>query len=150
MTRRLALALFVAAPAAMAVTMSACAAEKPAQGNQAAAATFETGKLTVAGEAFSAAEILDARALPDVNGKVGVMLTLTSAAAKRLEGITGSLVGKPMLVALDGKTLAAELIRKPLTGGVIEIPGRWNLADGEALARRISGRDPLPDDLGGE
>jgi preprotein translocase subunit SecD len=149
MTRRLALALFVAAPSAMAVTMSACAAEKPAQGNQAAAA-FDTGKLTIAGEAFTTAEILDARALPDVNGKVGVMLTLTPTAAKRLEGITGSLVGKPMLVALDGKTLAAELIRKPLAGGVIEIPGRWNLADGEALARRISGRDPLPDDLGGE
>ena len=55
-----------------------------------------------------------------------------------------------MLVALDGKTLGAELIRKPVNGGVIEIPGRWTLTDAEALARRISGKDPLPDDLGGE
>lgn len=138
MMRRLAFALLAALP----MTMPACAAEKPA-----AATPFETGKLTIAGESFGAADVLDARALPDVNGKVGILMTLAPPAAKRLEAITGSLVGKPMLVALDGKTLAAELIRKPLVDGVIEIPGRWNLGDGEALARRISGRDPLPDDL---
>ena len=144
MKRRLALLLLAALP----LTMPACAAEQPPQDRQ--AMPFETGKLAIAGEAFAPAEILDARALPDVNGKVGIMLTLTPAAARRLEAITGSLVGKPMLVALDGKTLAAELIRKPVTDGVIEIPGRWNLTDGEALARRISGKDPLPDDLAGE
>lgn len=141
MTRRRALALLAAPPLALAsFAAPACAAGTPA-------AAFATGRLTIAGEAFAPAEVLDARALPDVNGKVGIMLTLVPAAAKRLEAITGSLVGKPMLVALDGRTLAAELIRKPIADGVIEIPGRWNLGDGEALARRISGRDPLPDDL---
>lgn len=114
------------------------------------AAAFATGKLTISGEGFAVSDVLDARALPDINGKVGIMVTLTPAAAKRLGEITESLIGKPMQVALDGKPLAAELIRKPLTGGVIEIPGRWNLSDAEALARRISGRDPLPDDLGAE
>lgn len=142
MSRRLALLLLAALP----VTMPACAAEKPA----APGGAFETGKLTIAGEAFTPSEVLDARALPDINSKVGVMLTLTPPAARRLEAITGALVGKPMLVALDGKAIAAELIRKPITDGVIEIPGRWNLTDGEAIARRISGRDPLPDDLAGE
>ena len=78
------------------------------------------------------------------------MSRLSPAAAQRLSQITAALVGKPMLVALDGKTLGAELIRKPVNGGVIEIPGRWTLTDAEALARRISGKDPLPDDLGGE
>lgn len=134
MKRLIAIALLAAAPLGV-----AAAAPAPA--------TFETGVLTIGGEMFAPAEILDARALPDVNGKVGMMLTLTSSAAKRLEGISGSLVGKPMLIALDGKPLAGELIRKPIANGVIEIPGRWTLADGEALARRISGRDPLPDDL---
>jgi preprotein translocase subunit SecD len=126
----------------------------PLAGASAAAADpvqrFETGKLTIAGEAFAPDEILDARALPDINDKVGIMLTLTPEAAKRLGEITAALVGKPMLVALDGKTIAAEMIAKPVTGGVIEIPGRWNLTDAEALARRISGKDPLPDDLSGE
>lgn len=126
------------------IAMAAPAAAAPP------ATAFATGKLTIAGEGFAATEILDARALPDINAKVGIMVTLTPAAAKRLGEITASLIGKPMQIALDGKPLAAELIRKPLTGGVIEIPGRWNLTDAEALARRISGRDPLPDDLGAE
>ncbi|ATE63478.1 SecDF P1 head subdomain-containing protein [Rhizorhabdus dicambivorans] len=137
----LALALLGLTPA----LTPACSAASPP-----AATPFETGKLTIGGEAFSPAEVLDARALPDVNGKVGIMLTLSPGAAKRLEAISGSLVGRPMLVALDGKTLAGELIRKPIANGVIEIPGRWTLSEGEALARRISGRDPLPDDLGAE
>ncbi|MCZ4342588.1 hypothetical protein O4H52_13285 [Sphingomonadaceae bacterium G21617-S1] len=134
MKRLIAIALLAAVPPGV-----AAAAPAPA--------TFETGVLTIGGEMFAPAEILDARALPDVNGKVGMMLTLTTSAAKRLEGISGALVGKPMLIALDGKPLAGELIRKPIANGVIEIPGRWTLGDGEALARRISGRDPLPDDL---
>jgi len=130
--------------AALSLAVPACAAEKPV------ATPFQTGKLTIAGEAFAPSDVLDARALPDINGKVGVLLTLAPKAAKRLEEISLPLAGRPLLVALDGKTLANELVRKPIADGVIEIPGRWNLSDGEAIARRISGRDPLPDDLGGE
>jgi hypothetical protein len=141
LNRLAALALALAAP----VAMQACNAAPPPP-----ATPFETGQLMIGGEPFAVGEVLDARALPDINGKVGVMITLTPAGAKRLEGISGALVGKPMIVALDGKTLVAELIRKANASGVIEIPGRWSLADGEALARRISGRDPLPDDLSGE
>lgn len=140
MSRRIAFALLVASTMAM----PACAAEPSA------APAFETGKLSIGGEPFAPSDVLDARALPDINGKVGIMLTLTPKAAKRLEEISLSLIGKPMLVALDGKTLAGEFIRKPIADGVIELPGRWNLTDGEALARRISGRDPLPEDLGEE
>ena len=139
MSRRLALALIAAVPLGA-----------PAAIVHAATLPFATGKLSIGGEAFSPAEVMDARALPDINGKVGIMLTLTPEAAKRLEGISGALVGKPLLIALDGKTLAAELVRKPIRDGVIELPGRWSLTDGEALVRRISGRDPLPDDLGSE
>ena len=141
MKRRIAAALMMMTAA---LAMQACAAEPapaPVQG-------FETGKLTIAGQAFAPADILDARALPDINKKVGILLTLTPPAAERLGEITAALIGKPMSVALDGKTLGGELIRKPLTGGTVEIPGRWNLSDAEAIARRISGKDPLPDDLG--
>lgn len=135
----LALALLAALP----IAVQACAAEPVAPG-------FDTGKLMIAGVPFAPGDVVDARALPDINKKVGIMLTLSPVATQRLGKITAALVGKPMLVALDGKTLGAEMIRKPVTGGVIEIPGRWNLTDAEALARRISGKDPLPDDLGGE
>ncbi|KKC23734.1 SecDF P1 head subdomain-containing protein [Sphingomonas sp. SRS2] len=138
MSARLALLLLIAA-----IPLAAPVGAAPP-----AATPFATGALTIAGEAFAVSDVLDARALPDINAKVGIMLTLTPAAAERLGRISAALVGKPLTVALDGKTLGAELIRKPLTSGVIEIPGRWNLTDAEALARRISGRDPLPDDLG--
>ncbi|RYD81837.1 MAG: hypothetical protein EOP61_42585, partial [Sphingomonadales bacterium] len=97
--------------------------------------------------AFAASEIADARAMPDINKKVGMMISLTPGAAAKLEKITAPLIGKAMLVALDGKTIAAELIRKPVAGGVIEIPGKWSLDEAEAIARRISGKDPLPDEF---
>ena len=136
---------FVVALIALAsVAMQACNAQ-PAPPP---ARSYETGKLMIGGEAFAASEVADARAMPDINKQVGIMVSLTPAGAKRLEGITTSLVGKPMMVTLDGKSLSAELIRKSVAGGVIEIPGRWSLDAAEALARRISGKDPLPDDLG--
>ena len=137
MSRRLALLLSFAVPSLATPLYAAAPIARP----------FATGALTIAGQPFAVPDVLDARALPDVNGKVGIMLTLTPAAAQRLGEISAALVGKPMPVALDGKLLGGEVLRKPLTSGVIEIPGRWNLTDAEALARRISGRDPLPDDL---
>lgn len=140
MSRLAALALLAAMP------IQACAAE-PAP---APARSYDTGKLTIGGQAFAVDEVADARAIPDINKKIGMMVSLTPDAAKRLEGITASLVGKPMEVKLDGKMLVAELIRKPIASGVIEVPGRWTLDEAEALARRISGKDPLPDDLGME
>lgn len=136
--------LIMLALAALLATTDGASAAEPAP---APVHSYETGALTIAGEAFAAGDVVDARAMPDINKKVGLMLTLSPAAAARLEKITAALIGKPMLIALDGKTLGAELISKPLSGGVIEVPGRWSLSEAEALARRISGKDPLPDDL---
>lgn len=125
------------------VAMSACHAQ-PAP---APARSYETGQLTIGGETFLASEVADARAMPDINKRVGIMLSMTSDGAKRLEAISGAHIGKPLPVVLDGTTLGAEAVRKPITDGVIELPGRWSLDEAETLARRISGRDPLPDDL---
>lgn len=141
--RLAALALFALFALAAPAAMQAC----DAQSVPAPVPSYETGKLTIAGETFTPAEIADARAMPDINKRVGIMISLTGPGARRLEAITASLVGKPMLVALDGRTLAAEQVRKPIAGGVVEIPGKWTLDEAETLARRISGKDPLPDDL---
>jgi preprotein translocase subunit SecD len=132
------------------IAMPARAAEPAPAPAVEPARSYPTGKLTIAGQAFAVGEIADARAMPDINKKVGVMVSLTPEAARRLETITRALVGKPVELRLDGTMLGAELIRKPLANGVIELPGRWTLGEAEALARRISGRDPLPDDLGME
>lgn len=139
MRRPLALLLIACAG----IAMQACNAQPAPPPSR----SYETGKLSIAGEAFAPGEVADARAMPDMNRKVGVMISLTPAGSKRLEAITAPLVGKPMIVTLDGKTLAAELVRKPVATGVIELPGRWTLDEAETLARRISGKDPVPDDL---
>ena len=127
MRRALAVALFAAAPLA--------------------AQTAPVGSLNIADERFAQSDIVDARAMPDINGTAGIMITLSPIAAKRLSGLTAALVGKPMRVTLDGKALMAEMIRSPIRDGVIEVPARYSLTEAEALAKRISGKDPLPDEL---
>jgi preprotein translocase subunit SecD len=111
------------------------------------AQALQTGRLTIAGELFAAADVLDARAMPDVSGTSGIMLTLTPRAAQRLAALTAGLAGKPMVVALDGKPILREMIRAPIHDGVIDIPGAYKLPEAEALAKRISGKPPLPEDL---
>ena len=113
----------------------------------AAVQTVEAGKLIIGGEAFATAEVLDARAMPDIGGGAGLMITLTPAATKRLHTLTIPLAGKPLTITLDGQPVAALMIHGPVTDGVIDLPGHRPIAEAEALAKRISGKDPLPDDL---
>jgi preprotein translocase subunit SecD len=111
------------------------------------AAQVVTGKLTIAGEPFAPSDVIDARAMPDPGSTAGIMLTLTPKAAARLQKLTAGLTGKPMIVTLDGKPLLSEMIRGPIEDGVINIPGNYRTVQAEALAKRISGKDPLPEDL---
>lgn len=106
-----------------------------------------TGRLTIAGEPFAPSDVLDARAMPDPGGTAGIMVTLSPKAAARLARLTAGLSGKAMVVALDGQPLLSETIRGPIQDGVINIPGSYRTAQAEALAKRISGKDPLPEDL---
>lgn len=101
----------------------------------------------IAGEAFAQGEIVDARAMPDVEGGAAIMLTLTPDAAQRLARLTTAHVGKPLPVTLDGRLLVSPTLAAPITEGVIEVGGHFAVAEAEALAKRISGKDPLPDSL---
>ncbi|TVV71610.1 hypothetical protein FOY91_16365 [Sphingomonas solaris] len=113
----------------------------------AAAPVVAPAAFTIGGEPFAQADILDARAMPDVDGSAAIMLTFSPAAAKRLARVTATGIGKPLPVALDGKVLVAPMIEAPIDGGVIEMAGHFALPEAEALAKRISGKDPLPDSL---
>jgi preprotein translocase subunit SecD len=112
----------------------------------AAPATPPAG-FAIGGEAFSQRDILDARAMPSLDGIATIMLTFTPPAAKRLKALTTAQVGKTMPVTLDGKLLAEPVVAQPIAGGVIEMDGHFALPQATALAKRISGRDPLPDSL---
>ncbi len=101
----------------------------------------------IAGEAFSEAEILDARAQPELDGTSSIRITFNEAAAKRIAIVTQRLVGKAAHIALDSNTVADPIVRDSIKDGVLQIIGPWTLDGATALAKKISGKDPLPDSL---
>lgn len=118
----------------------------PAITTQAATAQTAAG-FAVGGESFAQAEILDARALPGLGGDAEIMLTLDPTAARRLEALSRAHLAKPLPLTLDGKILVAPIVQEPITGGVLTITGSFTLPEAEALAKRISGKDPVPEEF---
>ncbi len=103
---------------------------------------------TIGGQPFSTDEIVDARALPEIDGTPQIMITFSEDGAKRLAAITRDMTGKTMTIALDGKAILETIAREPLEGGVVNIVGlKRTLDEAAAMAKLISGKDPLPDSL---
>lgn len=102
---------------------------------------------TIGGEAFSEDDVVDARALPSMDGMPTILISFGDSAAQRLAVMTTRNVGKAVPIILDGKTLAEPLVQEPITGGAIEMNGFASLPDAIKLAKLISGKDPLPDSL---
>ncbi len=102
---------------------------------------------TIAGEAFSEAEILDARAQPDISGKATIMITFDDAGRVKLARLSGANKSKPLPFVLDGRTLMAPVVTDPIIDGVAQISGMFTITEAEVLAKKISGKPPLPDSL---
>jgi preprotein translocase subunit SecD len=102
---------------------------------------------TIGGEAFSEAEILDARAQPDMAGMASVLVSFDTVAAERIARMTKDKIGKPLRVELDGHVLVEPVVRAPITDGQVMISGTFSVVAAEQLAKQISGKDPLPDSL---
>lgn len=114
------------------------AAASPAK---APAKTYPTGAFAVAGHALKPTDILDARALPDMGGKPSLMVTVTPQAALAIHPESA-----PLDCTLDGKPLGSSPAGALAGDHVLQISGAFGSYDATtALARRISGRDPLPD-----
>jgi preprotein translocase subunit SecD len=102
---------------------------------------------SVGNEAFLESDILDARGLPELDGTPVIMITLADKASNRLRIMTRRIVGKSMPIMLDGKTIAAPVVREEISSSVIEISGVATIEDATRIAKIISGKDPLPDSL---
>ncbi len=133
--------LLIALGAALLLTGSAIAAKPGA----APAKTYPTGAFVVAGHALKPTDILDARAIPDISGKPSLMVTLTAAAATAI----GAPSGDTVACTLDGKALGLSPAGALASDHVLQLSGDFgDYAATAALAKRISGRDPLPDSEG--
>jgi hypothetical protein len=131
--------LLVAFGAALLLSGSAIAA-KPAA--RPPAKTYPTGAFVVAGHALKPADILDARAIPDMAGKPSLMVTLTPAAITAIAPPADGTIA----CALDGKPLGTSPAGALSSDHVLQLSGDFgDYTATAALARRISGRDPLPD-----
>lgn len=102
---------------------------------------------SVAGQQFTYADIVDARALPTVDGASVIMVTFSELAAKRVSALIKANVQKQLLITLDGVALAQPVRRDIVPDGVIQIQGSFDFGAAEAVAKRISGKAPLPDSL---
>lgn len=98
-------------------------------------------------EMFSEADIVDARALPELGGTPSIMLTLSKDAGDRLATLTRTALNTAIPVTLDGVEIAQPVVREEIKGGVLVITGTFTLEEATALAKKISGKDPLPTDL---
>lgn len=102
---------------------------------------------TIGGEAFSEDDVIDARALPSMDGMPTILISFGDAAAQRLAALTRRNLGKSITIILDGKTLAEPHIHESISGDSIEMSNIASLPESVRLAKLISGKDPLPDSL---
>jgi preprotein translocase subunit SecD len=112
----------------------------------AAPALAQMRSFSVGGMAIAEADIIDARGLPDTVGKALLQITLDPAAARKLATVAVA-SGRPLPIVLNGKTISAPILAEPIRDGVFVIAGQFTLAEADALAKLISGKDPLPDSL---
>ena len=75
---------------------------------------FAARDFRIGPERFAEADILDARAVASVEGAPVVMITLTEAAAPRLQKLTEAMLGKALPIQLDGKELMAPVVREAI------------------------------------
>lgn len=106
----------------------------------AAERVFAIGTLRVA-----EADILDARAQPAIGAEPSVLITLADPVLARVAKMRTA-KNDAIIITLDGKPLAA--LAEPVEGDpTILIPGGTTVAEAEALAKLISGKEPLRDSL---
>ena len=109
--------------------------------------TYPTGRFAIAGTLVTPRQVLDARAIPDLSGKPAIMVTLDPAAAAAIARAAGASVA----VTLDDKPLGESPAAALADSHVVQVSGDFGGYEGAtALARRISGKDPLPDTEGDE
>lgn len=103
--------------------------------------------VSIGGQDFAYADIIDGRATFDAAGAPAILLTFTPDAAKRMVAASSVSKGKPITIRVDGAPLGTPLIAGPVDGNAVQLSGAPTIDAAKALARRISGKAPLPESL---
>ncbi len=114
---------------------------------QPAWASDATPGLSFGAEEFAQADIVDARAQPELDGRVSILFTLEEPAAARLATFSAAHIGKAVPVIFAGRELAAPILAEAISTGTFQISGAFTLDEAKALALAISGKPPLADSL---
>jgi preprotein translocase subunit SecD len=67
-----------------------------------------------------------------------VTIMLTARSGRLFAELTANNVGRRTELRIDGKVVAAPIIREPIKGGSIQISGSMTLADAKELADRLN------------
>lgn len=114
-----------------------------------AIATVEEGQgasplAHILGKAEIVGGVAQARVVVDQFGPK-IDLKLDPAATKAFADLTRAEIGKPIAMVLDGAVLSAPVVRDAITGGQVQITGRFEKREAERLAVLIrSGGLPTP------
>lgn len=101
---------------------------------------------SIAGAAIAEADIVDARGLPQIDGTPMILVTFEEKAALRLAPVLSG-PQAPSTARIGELTLVLPKGAFDPAARTLAITGIARLDDAEKLARLISGKDPLPDDL---
>jgi hypothetical protein len=99
--------------------------------------------LMIGGERFTQSDIIDARTIADGTGQPVILISFSPEATARLAVLARG--GTPLRVLLGTMPIG-----DPVTpdGDTVQLRQSMTFAAAAALARQISGRDPLPESEG--
>ena len=75
------------------------------------------------------------------------MLTFDEKGRAKLARLSSENKSKPLAFVLDSKLLMAPVVTVPIVDGIAQITGMFSLTEAELIAKKISGKPPLPDSL---
>jgi preprotein translocase subunit SecD len=111
---------------------------EPIKGYTEATVEGTKDKVYIAAKAdLTNADIAEAKVDKDPRGNPAIELILTKEGSKKLEALTGKQIGKPVAILIDGKVVAAPIVRAKVTGRAM-IMGKFTKEEVERLVKAIN------------
>jgi TonB family protein len=87
----------------------------------------------------TASDVTQARVLETEGGRFSVDVTLSDEASQRMSRATAAHIGKPVAIMLDGRVVAAPVVRSPIGRSAL-FTGNFTRAQAEAIVSRLPPR----------